>query len=110
MITVCEHGVVFRAADREDLPSLAEDLLVSCTLTLPVEPGRQRRLETALSSVAVRWGLPMRARRWADSASVVLGHPEELEVFVQLDRVSQLLTVEVCSGGYLLFGLDDWVG
>jgi hypothetical protein len=82
------------------------------SVTYSLEPGRDRlsHLHDLLADVLAQWRLPERADRYAAAAAAAVDGEVPLELFVQLDRVSQLLTLELWASGQFLFGLDDWVG
>ena len=83
----------------------------SC-VTYVLQPSRHRRrdLKRLLEDLLRQWQLPARADRYTSAVAAAIGKRETLELLVQVDRVSELLTLELWSDGHLLYGLDDWIG
>jgi hypothetical protein len=91
---------------------VATSSALRASVSYALEPGGDRaaELEQLLTDLLRQWQLPARADRYAASAAGALDRSEALELFVQVDRVSQLLTLELWSAGQFRYGLDDWVG
>lgn len=112
----CEHSAT--GADASNtigrVAPLIDELSHNDRLTARVELPVVDRMQTAQAAVAAlvsSWRLPaLRSQRWLAAAGPVLADPAPLELFVQLDRVSQILTLELWQDGLLVFGIDDWVG
>lgn len=78
-----------------------------------LRPGSERWAEAqaALDELVEQWGLPQhRSRRWLVAAGQVLGGPTPLEMYVQVDGTTDLLTLELWAYGQVVFGIDDWLG
>lgn len=85
-------------------------LLASTTVLAP-GAGRDARAQLVLENLAQEWGLPRRrAHRWLAAAGLLLEGPTPLEMYVQLDRATKTLTLELWAEGRVLFGIDDWLG
>jgi hypothetical protein len=80
-------------------------------VVLPAQLGREAAAGAALEEIAEQWGLPrFRSRRWLLAATAALTGPQPLEMFVQVDCFTNLLTLELWAYGTVVFGIDDWLG
>jgi hypothetical protein len=84
---------------------------LSTIVVLPAQLGREAAARAALEEIAEQWALPrFRSRRWLLAADDALGGPQPLEMFVQVDCFTNLLTLELWAYGKVVFGIDDWLG
>ncbi len=84
---------------------------LTAVLDLPAGPNRAALARDAVAVFVEAWGVATtRSRRWLTAADEVLAGPQPLELFVQLDKVSSLVTLELWRDGQVVFGIDDWVG
>ncbi len=73
--------------------------------------GRVSRAEAAVAEFVDQFALAgFRSRRWLAGARSFLEGPQQLQMLVQYDQVTQIVSVELSSGHAVLFGIDDWVG
>lgn len=84
---------------------------LTAVLDLPAHPHRTGLAVDAVTVCVEAWGVAnARSRRWLVAAQEVLSGSDHLELFVQLDKVSSLVTLELWRNGEVVFGIDDWVG
>lgn len=84
----------------------------SCTTTLlPAAADREAAARRAVAQLVQQWRLPsFRSQRWLSAAVEVLAGPGALELFLQYDPVSMVVTLELWAHGRTVFGIDDWLG
>jgi hypothetical protein len=96
---------------RSSAPFLSQP---SASRVIPLPTGLARwhfalaELEGTLST----WQLPTTlARRWLAAAQDLMPQHESMELYVELDPVAQLITVELWDGaGKRVYGIDDFLG
>ena len=99
-----------RASALAALELSRHDRLVA-VLDLPAGPNRAALATEAVAVMAEAWGLTTpRARRWLAAAREVLEAEHPVELFLQLDTISSLVSLELWTDGVVVFGIDDWVG
>lgn len=90
---------------------LARHERLVATLDLPAGRDRAALANNAVAVMAEAWGInTTRARRWLSAAREVLSDPEPVELFLQLDKISSIVSLELWRDGQVVFGIDDWVG
>lgn len=81
------------------------------TTLLPAGADREAAAQRAVAQFVQQWRLPsFRSQRWLSAAVEVLAGPGALELFLQYDPVSTVVTLELWAHGKTVFGIDDWVG
>ena len=99
-----------RASALAALELSRHDRLVA-VLDLPPGPNRAALAADAVAVMAEAWGLsPHQSRRWLAGAREVLEAEHPVELFLQLDRISTIVSLELWTDGAVVFGIDDWVG
>lgn len=99
-----------RASALAALERSRHDRLVAA-LDLPAGPHRVGLAADAVAVMAEAWGLSAhQGRRWLAGAREVLDAPHPVELFLQLDRISSIVSLELWTDGVVVFGIDDWVG
>ncbi|MDP3712767.1 MAG: hypothetical protein Q8R60_09825 [Mycobacteriales bacterium] len=95
---------VARASDLRQASRVARSYQIS------PGPLRTVQAQAMLDDLAQEWSLPtFRARRWLAAADVLTG-PSPLEMYVQIDYITNLFTLELWAYGRVVFGIDDWLG
>lgn len=83
----------------------------SRVIGLPTGPARWHYALNELEGTLAHWSLPTTlARRWLAAAQGLMDQHEQLELYVELDPVAHLISVELWEpGGKRVYGIDDFL-
>lgn len=98
------------AGSAQERPQLSQ-AAASRVIALPQGLSRWSVALAELEGTLSSWSLPPSlARRWLGAAKDVLSSDTPLELYVELDRVVNLVTIELWNDhGHRLYGLDDYL-
>lgn len=83
----------------------------SRVVPLPTGPACWHYALAEVEGTLATWSLPTTlARRWLAAAQTLMEQSEALELYVELDPVAHLITVELWDqGGKRVYGIDDFL-